>query len=115
MKPRRLDSETIVSRLATDGPGSSAGVVCLASVTVVSSGTGGRGLLRTACRTAGGRTAEGPGGNSRTSAGARPGGSLPSGPTALRVSILVPLDSEAQSWGEGRSQMEILLIIVILI
>jgi hypothetical protein len=27
----------------------------------------------------------------------------------------VPLDSEAQSWGEGRSQMEILLIIVILI
>ena len=29
MKPRRLESETMVSRLATDGPGSSAGVVGL--------------------------------------------------------------------------------------
>src|ERR1035437_6725288 len=39
MKPRRLDSETIVSRLATDGPGTSAGGVGLA-VTQCLLGTG---------------------------------------------------------------------------
>jgi hypothetical protein len=39
----------------------------------------------------------------------------PGRPTALRVSILVPLEAKAQCWGEGRSQMELLLIIVILI
>src|SRR5664280_281790 len=46
MKPRRLDSETMVSRLATDGPGSSAGGVGLAAVIAVSSGRG----RRTSCK-----------------------------------------------------------------
>src|SRR5450759_4351457 len=44
MNPRRFDSETMVSRAATDGPGSSTEVVGLSAVTVVSSGTGGRAI-----------------------------------------------------------------------
>src|ERR1035437_4803831 len=41
MKTRLFDSETMVSRAATEGPGSSTEVVVLSAVTVVSSGTGG--------------------------------------------------------------------------
>src|ERR1035437_7822464 len=71
MKPRRLDSETIVSRAATDGPGSSNWVVGLSAVTVVSSGTGGRTscgrlLGRRALERLGGRAIERLGRNSRT-------------------------------------------------
>src|SRR5664279_544611 len=70
MKPRRFDSETMVSRFSTDGPGSSTGVVGLAAVTVVSSGTGGRGLLRIDSQRAAGLILERLGRNSRTCAGA---------------------------------------------
>src|ERR1035437_4269333 len=71
MKPRLFDSETMVSRAATDGPGSSTWVVGLSAVTVVSSGTGGRIscsrlLGRHALERLGGRAIERLGGNSRT-------------------------------------------------
>src|SRR5450756_2685303 len=68
MKPRLFDSETIVSRAATDGPGSSTWVVGLSAVTVVSSGTGGGTSCGLIPNGAGDRTVEGPGRNSRTCA-----------------------------------------------
>src|SRR5450759_979223 len=72
MNPRRFDSETMVSRAATDGPGSSTEVVGLSAVTVVSSGTGGgtscdRLLGQLALKRLGGRAIECLGLNSRTS------------------------------------------------
>src|SRR5271157_5753837 len=65
MKPRRLDSETMVSRLATDGPGSSVVLVGLAAVTLISWRRGGRRPPATCFRTGGRSTASGYGRHSR--------------------------------------------------